>query len=76
MMPGQGQTVAEAESAIPQPERQATGTRQLNRFQKKGADHPQARAARWLGISRVTLREKLRFHGLTEPAEPSDSATR
>ena len=36
----------------------------------------QARAARWLGISRVTLREKLRFHGLKEPAEPSDSATR
>ena len=35
----------------------------------------QARAARWLGISRVTLREKLRLHGLKEPAESSDSAT-
>lgn len=32
----------------------------------------QARAARWLGISRVTLREKLRIHGLKEPAESSD----
>lgn len=32
----------------------------------------QAQAARWLGISRVTLREKLRIHGLKAPAEPDD----
>jgi hypothetical protein len=34
----------------------------------------QARAARWLGVSRVTLREKLRQHGLKAAAE-SDSTT-
>ena len=39
------------------------------------ADGNQAKAARWLGISRVTLREKLRFHGLKagpETAVPPD----
>jgi DNA-binding NtrC family response regulator len=29
----------------------------------------QAKAARWLGVSRVTLREKLRQHGLKSAAE-------
>jgi len=33
------------------------------------ADGNQARAARWLGVSRVTLREKLRQHGLKSASE-------
>lgn len=33
------------------------------------ADGNQARAARWLGVSRVTLREKLRQHGLKSATE-------
>lgn len=35
----------------------------------------QAQAARWLGISRVTLREKLRIHGLKAPAEIDEPGT-
>jgi DNA-binding protein Fis len=38
------------------------------------ADGNQAKAARWLGISRVTLREKLRSHGLKAGPDPGVTA--
>lgn len=37
------------------------------------AEGNQAKAARWLGISRVTMREKLRQFGLKDPRDPEAS---
>jgi DNA-binding NtrC family response regulator len=37
------------------------------------AEGNQARASRWLGIARITLREKLRLHGLREALDSSTS---